>query len=273
MIKKRLVNPPIASNSMLNRFKSFKTLLIPLLLISICSCSTRKEIVYFQGIESIKGMPAPKDFTTKIEVNDVLRIDVSSINNEVVEPFRFNVEGRAQGGGGSSSSLYGYLVDVDGSINFPVLGEVEVVGKTREEIEELLTAELKDYVRDAVVRVRLMNFKVTVMGEARSQVIDVPDERLSVLQAVAMAGDITYNGKRENVLVVRMENGEMTYGRVDLTSAQVFNNPFYYLKQNDIVYIEPTYRKVKSAGFITSWQGLVSIVTTAFSLFVLFNNI
>ena len=88
-----------------------------------------------------------------------------------------------------------------------------------------------------------------------------------------MSGDITYDGKRDNILVIRNHLGELTYGRVDLTSASVFQNPYYYLKQNDIVYVEPTYRKVKSAGFITSWQGIVSIVTTAFSLFVLFNNI
>ena len=251
----------------------FKSMVFFLMVMMILSCSTRKEIVYFQGIEQLEGMPAPEDFKAEIEVNDVLRIDVSSINKEVVEPFRFNVEGQTGGGGGGNSSLYGYLVDVDGNINFPVLGEVQVLGKTREQVEELLTLALKDYIKDAVVRVRLMNFKVTVMGETGSQVIDVPDERLSVLQAIAMAGDITYDGKRENVLIVRMQDGKIVYGRVDLTSAQIFNDPFYYLKQNDIVYVEPTYRRVKSAGFITSWQGIVSIVTTAFSLFVLFNNI
>ena len=239
----------------------------------ISSCSTRKEIVYFQGIEQLEGMPAPEDFKAEIEVNDVLRIDVSSLNEEVVEPFIFNAGGQTGGGGSSSSAMYGYLVDVDGNINFPVLGEVEVAGKTREQVEELFTFALKEYVKDAVVRVRLMNFKVTVMGEIGSQVIEVPDERLSVLQAIAMAGDISYDGKRENILVVRMQDGKIITGRVDLTNAQVFNNPFYYLKQNDILYVEPTYRRVKSAGFITSWQGIVSIITTGFSLFVLFNNI
>ena len=236
------------------------------------SCSTRKEIVYFQGIEELEGMPAPEDFIAEIEVNDVLNIDVSSFNQELVEPFQLNSQNR-EGGGNENSSMTGYLVDVNGYINFPVLGEVLVVGKTREEVEEYLTLALKDYVRDAVVRVRIMNFKVTVMGEIGSSVINVPDERLSILQAIAMAGDISYDGKRENVLVVRMHEGEIIHGRVDLTSAQVFNNPFYYLKQNDIIYVEPTYRRVKSAGFITSWQGIVSIITTAFSLFVLFKNI
>ena len=171
----------------------------------LSSCSTKKEIVYFQGIEELEGMPAPDDFQAEIEVNDVLRIDVASLNNEVVEPFQFQAAGGSgTGGGGANSSLYGYLVDTEGNINFPVLGEIEVLGKTREEIEEDLTERLKDYVTDAVVRVRILNFKVTVMGETGSQVISVPDERLSILQAVAMAGDLTYDAKRENVLVVRM---------------------------------------------------------------------
>ena len=255
------------------QMSSRKWLLYLSSILILSSCSTKKEIIYFQGIEELEGMPAPEDFKAEIEVNDVLRIDVSSINEEVVEPFRFSVAGQTGGGNGGSSSLNGYLVDVDGNINFPILGEVEVIGKTREEVEEYLTMALKDYVKDAVVRVRLMNFKVTVMGEIGSQVINVPDERLSVLQAIAMSGDVSYDGKRENILVVRMQDGKIVTGRVDLTSAQVFTNPFYYLKQNDIIYVEPTYRRVKSAGFITSWQGLVSIITTAFSLFLLFNNI
>ena len=273
MIKKKLVKDYLTAKNMFQIFKFPRVLLALLVVVIFTSCSTRKEIVYFQGIEQLEGMPAPEDFQTKIEVNDVLRIDVSSLDMKVVEPFKFNVDGQTGGTGAGNASLFGYIVDVDGNINFPVLGEVQVLGMTREEVEEYLNAALEVYVKDNVVRVRLVNFKVTVMGEIGSQVINVPDERLSVLQAIAMAGDISYDGKRDNILVVRMQDGEMVHGRVDLTTAEVFNNPFYYLKQNDVVYVEPTYRKVKSAGFITSWQGLVSIVTTAFSLFVLFNNI
>lgn len=250
----------------------FHSILMLMVFSIVTSCSTRKEIVYFQGIEEVDKMPAPTDFEAEIEVNDVLRIDVSSLNEEIVRPFQIDIAARS-GGGSNNTSLYGYLVDTQGNINFPVLGEIEVLGKTREEVEQLLTSQLLRYVKDAVVRVRIANFKVTVMGETGSQVIQVPDERLSVLQAVAMSGDISYDGKRDNVLVIRMHEGKIIQGRVDLTSADIFNSPFFYLKQNDIVYVEPTYRKVKSAGFITSWQGLVSIITTAFSLFVLFNNI
>lgn len=252
--------------------KTILTILSFFLLI-ISGCATKKEIIYFQDIDSIKNMDAPDEFIPEIEVNDVLRIDVSSLNDELVKPFRMDISSQGMGGGTANNSLMGYLVDDKGYIKFPVLGKLEVRGKTRGEVEEMISSELERYVKDAVVRVRIMNFKVTVMGEIGSRVIEVTDGRISVPQALAMSGDITYDGKRNNILVIRNHQGELSYERIDLTSASVFNNPYYYLKQNDIVYVEPTYRKVKSAGFITSWQGIVSIVTTAFSLFVLFNNI
>ena len=254
--------------------KKFLLIISGLLIFS--SCSTRKEIVYFQGIENIQSFDSLRKFEPRIEINDVLSINVSSLNDEVVEPFRMDVGGRSSSGGGSSgnnnASMYGYLVDTEGNIQFPVLGEIKVVNQTRGELEDYLTRELREYVTDAVVRVRIVNFKITVMGETGSSVIDVPDERISVPQAIAMAGDITYDGRRDNILVIRNHNGKLTYGRLDLTNADIFKNPYYYLKQNDILYVEPTYRKVKSAGFITSWQGIVSIATTAFSLIVLFTR-
>lgn len=252
----------------------YKYVIVFLGIILLSSCSTRKEIVYFQDIERIQGFDSIRQFQPRIEVNDVLSINVSSLNDEVVEPFKMDMGGQSgnRGGSNGNNSLYGYLVDTDGNIQFPVLGEIEVVNRTRGELEEYLTRELREYVTDAVVRVRIMNFKVTVLGETGSQVIDVPDERISVPQAIALAGDITYDGKRNNILIIRNHNGKLSYGRVDLTSADLFKNPYYFLKQNDIVYVEPTYRKVKSAGFITSWQGIVSIITTAFSLVVLFTR-
>lgn len=251
--------------------------LLALALLSVfifSSCSTRDEIVYFQNIEKLNEMEAIEHFEPEIEVNDVLRITVSSLNEEVVRPFQLNSTNQAAGGGGGGNSpvLNGYLVGVDGTIQFPTLGSVYVAEMTRSELEDYLTDELREFVTDAVVQVRIVNFKITVLGETGSSVIQVPDERISIPQAIAMAGDITYNGKRENVLIIRDHDGRKSYSRVDLTDADVFQHPYYFLKQNDIIYVEPTYRQVKAAGFITSWQGLVSIFTTAFSLYILFTR-
>lgn len=255
-------------------------------------CSTKEEIVYFQDIETIDGYQIPEQFEPRIEINDVLRIRVFSLDQEVASPFNLYMNSNSGGGsvgtsGGSSSGfgggggggsgnnpvLDGYLVDTDGNIQFPVLGKIAVVGKTRGELEEDLNTEIKEYVRDAVVQVRIVNFKVTVMGEVSNEgVIQIPDERVTIPELLSMAGGITYNGQRENILVIRDVNGKKSFGRVDITEADVFRNPYYFLKQNDLVYVEPTYRQVKSAGFITSYTGLLSLASTVVSLFLIFTR-
>ncbi|MGM0933342.1 MAG: polysaccharide biosynthesis/export family protein [Bacteroidota bacterium] len=251
----------------------------PLLLLAsflIFSCSTKKEIVYFHDIEELEGYENIMDYEPVIEANDVLRINVSSMNEEVVKPFQPPTQGQQSGGGGGgqSSSLTGYLVDPAGNIQFPVLGAVKVAGKKRSEIQQDLQNKIRNFVTDAVVDVRISNFKVTVLGEAGASRVEVSDGRITVPELIAEVGDISYDGKRQNILVIRETNGVKSYGRVDLTDANdVFKNPYYYLKQNDIVYIEPTYRTVKSAGFFTSYQGIISVGTTIISMYLLINNL
>lgn len=254
-----------------------KSVVFLLLIIFFNSCSTRKEIVYFQGVEELEGTVNPMEFQPVFEVNDILHIKVSSRDEIGVSPFLMRTGSGSSGGGGSSQNnpaLMGYLVDVDGNIQFPVLGEISVAGKSRTELETYLTKEIRNYVTDAVVSVRLLNFRVVVLGESGAQtVVQVENERITVPELFATVGGINYTGIRDRITIIREVDGVRTVGYVDMTSADIFNNPFFYLKQNDIVYVEPTYRQVKSAGWVTSWQGIVSVITTAFSLYVLFNNI
>ncbi|UJH91335.1 polysaccharide biosynthesis/export family protein [Antarcticibacterium sp. 1MA-6-2] len=263
-------------------------LLFLLAILFLASCASRKEIVYFQGIENIEGTVINSKFEPVFESNDVLQIDVSSMDPAVVAPFLMNVasqnqssgsssrsssSGSSGGGGRRNSASIGYLVDVKGNIQFPVLGQVEVAGKSRSELEAHLTREIKKYVRDAVVAVRLINFRVIVLGESGSQsVVQVENERISVPELLANVGGITYDGMRDNILVIREIDGVITHGYLDMTSADIFKNPYYYLKQNDIVYVEPTYKQVKSAGWITSWQGILSVITSAVSLYFITQN-
>ncbi|MDR9457408.1 MAG: polysaccharide biosynthesis/export family protein [Salegentibacter sp.] len=248
-----------------------------LLLVSflIFSCSTKKEIVYFHDIEELEGYENIMDYEPVIEPNDVLRINVSSLNEEVVKPFQPNTQGQQGGGGGGQNmSLTGYLVDPDGNIQFPVLGAVEVAGMKRSEVQQELQSKIRDFVTDAVVDVRIVNFKVTVLGETGASRVEVSDGRITVPELIAEVGDIGYDGRRQNILVIREKDGVKSYGRVDLTDANdVFKNPYYYLKQNDIVYVEPTYRAVKSAGFFTSYQGIISLGTTIISMYLLINSL
>ena len=239
----------------------------------LTSCSTRKEIVYFQGSEKLENMESLMKFEPVFEVNDILHIKVSSLNEEVVAPFQMTSGSQTQGGGQQTPSLMGYMVDIDGNIQFPVLGKIPAAGLSRSELESYLTKEIKTYVTDPVVAVRLLNFRVIVLGEAGSEtVVQVENERISVPELLASVGGISYGGMRDNILVIREVDGIKTIGRVDMTTADVFSNPFYYLKQNDIVYVEPTIRTVKSAGFITSPTALISIGTTIFSLIILFTR-
>jgi polysaccharide biosynthesis/export protein len=250
--------------------RNFFYIVLPLL--TLMSCSTKKEILYFQDPEKLENIKESKEFEPVFEINDILHIKVTSLNEAVAAPFQMQSE-VSSGGNQQSTLTSGYLVDINGDIQFPVLGKVAVAGKSRSELESFLTEKIQDYVTDAVVAVRLMNFRVVVLGEAGSEtVVKVENERMSVPELLASVGGIKYSGKRQNIMIIREVQGEKSVGYVDMTNADVFTNPYYYLKQNDIVYVEPTYRTVKSAGFITSWQGLVSIATTTFSLIILFTR-
>jgi len=251
-----------------------KSLLYIFLSLILGSCATKEEIVYFQGAEKLEGMENALSFEPVFEKNDILHINVTSLNQDVAAPFQMNTGGQSQGGGGQQNpALSGYMIDINGDIQFPVIGKIAAAGKSRSELESYLTNEIHKYVTDAVVSVRLLNFRVVVLGEAGSQtVVNVENERISIPELLANVGGISYDGKRQNILVIREVDGVRSVGRIDMTKADVFNDPFFYLKQNDIVYVEPTYRTVKAAGFITSYTGLISLATTIFGLVILFTR-
>ncbi len=251
--------------------KIFSTLAI---ILSISSCATRDEVVYFQEPEDLEGYENIMDYEPVIQKNDVLRIDVSSRNEEVVKPFQKNT-GNQQGGGagGQNSSMMGYLVDPNGFIQFPVFGNIKAAGKKRGEFQKEVEEKIGTMVTDAVVTVRIMNFSVTVLGEVGSPGrVQIEDGRITLPELFASVGDIGYSGKRENIVIIREVNGVKSVGRVDMTSSNVFKNPFYYLKQNDVVYVEPTYRQMKSAGFITSYTGIFSLIASITGLIFLFTK-
>ncbi|MBX2921980.1 MAG: polysaccharide biosynthesis/export family protein [Chitinophagaceae bacterium] len=219
-----------------------------------CSCVDTKKAAYFYGIRDTaiispySAIPEPV-----ITRNDVLTISVSSANPEADIPFNTpNTMSTAHGGnlGALASQTSGYLVNAEGKIQFPVLGNVQVSGMTKNEIKEMLTRELSErkLLKDPIVSIRIINFRVTIMGEVRNpSVVTVPSERMSLLEALGMAGDLTVFAKRENVLLIREENGEKVVRRINLNSQELFNSPYYYLKSNDIIYVEPNAARLSSA--------------------------
>jgi polysaccharide export outer membrane protein len=161
-----------------------------------------------------------------------------------------------------------YVIDINGNINFPVLGFVKLAGLTRLEAVEFLQKQLQVYVQDVVVNIQLMNFKFTILGQVRSpgvQSVPVGTERLTILEAIGKAGDLQVTGLRNNVLVVRELNGQRSEYRLDLTSKDLYSSPAYYIRQNDVIYVEPNF----TANFQgTNFQTFTQLGTTAISIFL-----
>ncbi|RZJ28100.1 MAG: polysaccharide export protein [Flavobacterium sp.] len=231
-----------------------------LLLIAAASCVPKKKIVYLQGTA---GGNSAASFEPIIQPDDMLYINVTSQNEDAVQAFNVAIEKQMNS---VASNRFSYLVDKDGNIDFPVLGVLKAGGLTRTEFVEMLKTRLKTYVSDPVVNLRFLNFKVTMLGEVASPGrINVDGDRLTLLDAIAQSGDLTLFGMRDNILIVRENNGEKTFNRVDITKADFVNSPFYYLKQNDVVYIEPRRAKVDSTaigGNVTTILSIVSFLIT-----------
>jgi polysaccharide export outer membrane protein len=237
------------------------------------SCSSKKDVIYYQDIdnkefsslESINSHP-------RIQINDILNISTAALNPESVLPFSFNT--------GESSSvqprqvellkLTGYLVNSDGEINFPQLGKIEVEGKTTQEIQSLLEDKLSLYIKNPTVNVRILNFKFTIQGEIRQPgTYEIIEENMTLPQALGLAGDLTINGRRDNIMIYRQEGGQREVKRIDLTQSDWMNSDYFFIKPNDIIYVEPNNPKVKSAGFVGNVGTLLSIVSIIFSAVVL----
>lgn len=233
------------------------------------SCATKKEIVYFQDSETLHLKETGLSFEPIIENNDILHISLSSQSQVGLSPFQKNT---ATGPNVSTNNpgLEGYLVDSNGSIQFQVLGDIAVAGKTRAEVEDILQNKLSEFVTDVVVDVRILNFKITVLGEVNNPgVFAIEDERVTLPQAIGLAGDFSEDGRRENVTVFREVNGVQKVTRIDFTKTDLFSSPFYYLKQNDVVYVEPTLKGVKKSGFIPDVPALLSLFTIVLSTVII----
>ena len=244
-----------------------------LLSLVLLSCSTRKEIVYYQDIDNKDFVPIETiNSHPRIQINDILNISTSAQNPESLLAFSINPgeSGGVQPRQVELLKLTGYLVNSEGEINFPKLGKIEVQGKTTQDIQDILEEKLSVYIKNPTVNVRIINFKFTVQGEVRQPgTYEIIEENMTLPQALGLAGDLTINGKRENILIFRQEGNEREIKRIDLTQTDWMNTKYYFIKPNDIIYIEPNSPKVKSAGFIGNVGTLLSVVSILFSAAVL----
>ena len=231
--------------------------------IFLCSCSSRKEVLYFNDIDSNN---LDKNIFTpgQIQTNDILSVIVSSNSSELSAVYNLNQDQNQ-----NSAAFPGYLVNTEGTITLPIIGKIAVRGLSLSKLEDLLVEKLKEgnHLTAPIVTVRLMNAKFTVLGEVnRPGTYTFSEQNISVLQAIGYAGDLTINGKRENVLLIREENNAKTYITIDMTSKNWFGSPNYYIKPNDVIYVNPNGPKVKSAGYIGNLGTFINVVSVSLSL-------
>lgn len=261
--------------------KKFPFLLLAIIsLMFLFSCKSAKNVAYFQNIDSVSLEASKGLYTARIMPKDELTITVNSTDPSAAAVFNLAVTKTTSNSSTNLSTqqaLVTYLVDNDGNINFPKLGKIHVVGMTKQELQDYIAEKIApQFAEDEhpIVTVTMSNYRVTVMGEVESpRVVSVNSEKMSVLEALASAGDLSIYGQRKNVLIIREDaTGQKTTHRLDLTDAKIINDPYYYVKQNDVIYVTPNKTKAKNSDIgqsTTLWFSFTSILISVASL--LFN--
>jgi polysaccharide export outer membrane protein len=249
---------------------------LPFLLLTLVfssSCSSRKGVVLFQ--DSVENDKKEVFYVlSKIQINDILDIRVTSIIPESALPYNFQISTNQSMQNPELLRVQGYMVNADGTISFPILGALPASGKSVRELEKYIEKELINgkHLVDPTVRVRVINGKFTVLGEVNAPgTFNFSEENITLPQALGFAGDLTIRGLRKNILIIRQEDGIRTQARIDVTKTDWFNTPFFYVKRNDIIVVEPNGPKVKTAGYIGdlgTFLGVFSLVLSTFLLII-----
>lgn len=236
----------------------------------LSSCSTAKEIVYLQNIDEVKLNELTSQYEARIKKDDLLSIIVSGPDKSVVMPYNLTLSEMANGGYSNDpeKSTLSYLVDNNGEINFPILGKIKVEGMTRSELVNYLTAEISKDVKNPIVYVSFRNYKITVLGEVKNPgTYNMDSERINIFQALGKAGDMLLTADRRDMVLIREVNGTPTYRKIDLRDAAILNSDYYYMQQNDILYVRPSAERVTAATTATGvWSTVLSSVTTMISV-------
>jgi polysaccharide export outer membrane protein len=258
----------------MRNFLSLKKTIPFLFVFLIFSCKPREEMVYYQNIDALVPTEKANSYEIKIQPDDLLMIIVSADDPETAIPFNLStISVLAAGSVNSSqgqSTLQSYLVDAYGTIDFPIIGKLTVGGLSRTEVMQLLEGKIAKYIKNPIINLRLMNFKFSVQGEVvLPGTYTVPSERITLIEAISMAKDLTIYGKRDNILVIREVNGVKSYNRVDITKADFINSPFYYLAQNDVVYVEPNKTRINGAAVGANTGVIISITSLLITVITL----
>lgn len=250
---------------------------------SLTSCVSTKKMIYMQGANDMLAVPQTitQDFEIRIQPDDILYITISSKDEELLAPFsNSKLLGTSTTSFSGVQEAVGIPVDKSGNVQLPILGGMYAAGLTREELANKIKEELVrgEFIKDPVVTIRMKNFKISVLGEVKNPgVKQIMGDRVTVLEALGMAGDLTVYGKRENILVLRETNGQRSSYTIDLTSAEsVLKSPCYFLQQNDVVIVEPNksigVRGSSTMSYISAGGSIISIVVSIITLIIAANK-
>ncbi|MGB7526483.1 polysaccharide biosynthesis/export family protein [Sphingobacterium cellulitidis] len=233
----------------------------------LTSCASRKDFVYFQP-DSTQLNTSYELNAPKLQPGDILAISVTADDVRATGPFNqvspYNSSGTLQN---TNPFIPTYAIDVDGNIDFPKLGKVNLGGRTRTEAMKYLKAEISKFIVNPGISMEVRNFRVTVLGEVRNPgSFPINNDRITLLEAIGLAGDLTINGVRNNVMVIREQNGKKEEFRIDLTKRDALNSPVYYLAQNDVVYVEPNGAKIQSSKYTQNTSIFVSIASVVITV-------
>ena len=254
------------------KFSIKKNILLVLVFFTFYSCVSKKEMLYLQDVDTINNQELKYNNHT-LQVDDILKISVGALIPEAALPYNNIFPNSIAPSNIEIMKLDGYLVSQNSTINFPVLGELSVKEKTTQDLENDIKKLLIDggYLMSPNVTVRLINAKVTILGEVKMPgTFSFTENNISLLQALGLAGDLTINGNREDVVVLRYIDGVQTTGRINLTSASFLSGPYQIIKPNDVILVNPNSAKVKTAGYvgnISAILGITSIILTSILLF------
>ena len=248
-----------------------KRLTLIALLAVLSSCSTKKSVHYFQ--DSLKAETLNNYLSPSVQIGDILDINIKALDIESVSMFQSTDAGKFTTNSIEVRKLNGYKVDSDGEIDLPLLGPIKVMDLTTNQISTLLEQKLKSFVVNPAVKTTILNFKFSVLGEVKNpQTFSVIDDKISIIQAIGMAGDLTINGDRSNITLLREVNGNFESTTIDLTSFDIIKSPFYNLRQNDVIYVRPNTAKVKSSGIVGNVGTLTSVLSLLLSLGIILTN-
>lgn len=247
---------------------------VVVLAVMFFSCANKQEVVYYQNIEEVALGQKASSYEVKIQADDLLSIIVSAEDQEIAAPFNLKSVRMANASNLSAvsgqESMQLYLVDATGAIDFPVLGKLQIGGLTRTEVLSLFKEKIGRYIKNPIINIRITNFKVSLQGEVNAPgSYTINSERITLIEALALGKDLTIYGKRDNLLIIREVNGVKSFNRVDITKADFINSPFYYLAQNDVVYVEPNKPRVNASAVGPNTGVLISITSLLITLVTL----